>query len=218
MVGLTSKSTSWGSGVEVMGIGFVTYTLMPWEIRWEQSITRDLILAPQKYFVEFLNDALLRGDTKSRYDAYNIAAGGQAPWMSRNEIRQRENMNPIPGLDGILQPLNMSEVGQLEAIPAPTIDNAHYEQLLYEAAGRVIRKEKAAMTKAAKKGGDWIQAVEDFYITHAEFVAQTLRISIERAGQWVQAQMAELQYGPDMMADWETRRVADLVALVKEVL
>ena len=54
------------------------------------------------YFAEFKVDGLLRGDIKSRYDAYAVAR--QNTWMSANEIRALENMNPIPGGDAYENP------------------------------------------------------------------------------------------------------------------
>lgn len=116
MIGETTKETSWGSGIEQMSIGYVTYTLLPWLKRWEQRIAHSLILDTRRYFCEFSVDALLRGTTRERYEAYQIAAGGNAPWMSRNEIRQLENLNPLPDLDEMLTPLNMG--GAAEQPPA----------------------------------------------------------------------------------------------------
>ena len=48
-------------------------------------------------FAEFDVRGLLRGDIKSRYDAYNLAI--RTGWMSRNEVRRLENLNPVDGLD-----------------------------------------------------------------------------------------------------------------------
>lgn len=224
MVGLTSKSTSWGSGIEQMSIGFVTYTLMPWIVRWQQAITRDLILAPQTYFVEFVVDALLRGDTLARYNAYQIARNNG--WLNVDEIRQRENMNPLPDGQGqvYLQPLNMQPVGapltddarQLDgSTPAASgIDTAHVRAIVREAAARVVRKEVAALTKAQKRG-DFAAEVNEFYTGHIETVKQTLAVSDEIAVRWVNAQRDEIMMsGPESMADWETRRVPALVGLV----
>lgn len=113
MVGSTAKVTSWGSGIEQLGIGFVTYTLLPWMTRWEQVIRRDLLLDKRGRFAEHVVTALLRGDQKSRYEAYAI--GRTNGWLSANDIRRLENMNPIPGGDTYLQPLNMTPAGQNSA-------------------------------------------------------------------------------------------------------
>jgi hypothetical protein len=69
----------------------------PWAVRWEEAITRDLIVDDEKYFAEFLLTALLRGDNAARSAYYtqrfNIGT------ISRNEIRALENENPIEGGD-----------------------------------------------------------------------------------------------------------------------
>lgn len=223
MVGLTSKTTSWGSGIEQMSIGFVTYTLMPWLIRWKQAISRDLILAPDIYFADFIIEGLLRGDIGSRYSAYAI--GRQWGWLSINDIRRFENMNPIVNGDDYLQPLNMAPAGDVtqgsQAVewPGITIDGAggHYRLLAEEAAGRVVRKEVAAMTRAAKFADSpaaWNEAVATFYADHILFVAQTMRMPVEQAAAYVEANRRELAAnGPETMNDWTSRRVAELANL-----
>ena len=102
MIGSTAKVTSWGSGIEQLSIGFVTYTLLPWLRRWEQAIRRDLIGNKRRYFAEHNVDGLVRGDIKARYEAYSI--GRQMKWLSANDVRRLENMNPIPGGDAYENP------------------------------------------------------------------------------------------------------------------
>lgn len=105
------------SNIEHLGLEFVIYTMLAWFTRWEQAIKRDLILSPRTYFAEFLVDGLLRGDIKTRYEAYAI--GRQWGWLSQNDIRRLENMNPIAGGDTYLTPLNMLPADQqAEAIEA----------------------------------------------------------------------------------------------------
>jgi len=96
------------SNIEHQSLEFVTRTLLPWLKRIEDSANRDLFgpLERGKYFVKFNMDALLRGDIKSRYEAYQIAIGGNngPGWMSRNDVRLLEDMNPKDGLDEIYSP------------------------------------------------------------------------------------------------------------------
>ncbi|QLQ11171.1 MAG: phage portal protein [Nocardioidaceae bacterium] len=117
MIGDTEKATSWGTGIEQQSIGFVTYTLRPWLTCIESAISS---LLPRGQFAKFNVDALLRGDTKSRNDAYTQARN--AGWMSVNEIRSLEDMPPIPDGDNYLQPLNMGPLGSdpLAAKEAPS--------------------------------------------------------------------------------------------------
>lgn len=100
------------SNIEYQSIEFVVHTLRPWLVRWEQAILTQLFTAEERkqYFAEFLVDGLLRGDMKSRYDAY--AVGRSNGWLSADDIRALENMNPLPEKKGeiYLVPLNMVPV------------------------------------------------------------------------------------------------------------
>ena len=64
----------------------------------------------QEYTVEFLVDAIVRGDIQTRFNAYAIAR--QWGWLSVDEIRAKENMNPLPDGSGkiYLSPLNMAVI------------------------------------------------------------------------------------------------------------
>ena len=94
MVGDLDKSSF--SNIEQQSLEFVKYTLDPWVIRWEQSLQRSLLLPGEKgkYFIKLNVDGLLRGDYQSRMNGY--AVGRQNGWFSANDIREMENMNPIP--------------------------------------------------------------------------------------------------------------------------
>ena len=117
MIGDLSKATF--SNIEHQALEFVVHTLRPWLVRWEQAILRDLFTEPDQetHFVEFLVDGLLRGDTQSRYNAY--AVGRQWGWLSANDIRRLENLNPIEqGGDDYFQPLNMASMTQDKTVKA----------------------------------------------------------------------------------------------------
>ena len=98
MVGDLEKSSF--SNIEQQSLEFVKYTLDPWVIRWEQSLQRSLLLPGEKgkYFIKLNVDGLLRGDYQSRMNGY--AVGRQNGWFSANDIREMENMNPIPDEQG----------------------------------------------------------------------------------------------------------------------
>ena len=98
MVGDLEKSSF--NNIEQQSLEFVKYTLNPWVVRWEQSLQKALFSpAEQKrYFVKFNLDGLMRGDYKSRMEGYSI--GRQNGWLSANDIREMENMNPIPEEEG----------------------------------------------------------------------------------------------------------------------
>jgi HK97 family phage portal protein len=99
------------SNIESQQISYLQQTLMPWVRRWEQELTKKLIVEDDIY-VEFLAEEILRGNTSDRYDAYKVAR--ESGWLSVNEIRQRENLNPIPDGDTYIQPLNFTTMGSEE--------------------------------------------------------------------------------------------------------
>lgn len=111
----TEKSTSWGTGIEQQGIGFVVYTMRPWLVRVEQRLSR--LLQPQAVYAKYSVEGLLRGDTAARYAAYSV--GRQWGWLSVDEIRRLEDMPPLPDGNGTqyISPLNMAPVG---SEPTPT--------------------------------------------------------------------------------------------------
>lgn len=113
MIGHPTNTMTYASA-EQLFLAFATYTIRPWCVRLEQSMNRYLI--PKKdrgtLFFEFNLAGLLRGDTKSMYEAFNIAHNGG--WLNVDEIRALINMNSLPEGKGklYLQPLNMVEVGK----------------------------------------------------------------------------------------------------------
>lgn len=110
----TDRSTSWGSGIEQQGIGFVVYTLRPWLTRFEQRISR--IIRPAETYAQYSVEGLLRGDSAQRAAFYtsmwNIGV------YSTNDIRRLENQPPVTGGDVRYRPLNMGELG----LPDPATD------------------------------------------------------------------------------------------------
>jgi hypothetical protein len=83
------------SNIEHQAIEYVTYTMTPWFVKWEQTCNSKLLLPFERntFFFEFLVDALLRGDSASRASFYKELFYMGA--MSPNDIREKENLNPI---------------------------------------------------------------------------------------------------------------------------
>jgi len=105
-VGLLDQATN--NNIEHQALEFVTDTLMPWIVMWEQAIKRDLLTDPNLYAHHNVA-GLLRGDLKSRYESY--AQARNWGWLSVNDIRRLENLNPIANGDIYLEPLNMVPSG-----------------------------------------------------------------------------------------------------------
>jgi phage portal protein, HK97 family len=98
MVGDLEKSSF--SNIEQQSLEFVKYTLDPWVVRLEQALKKSLLLPEEKktHFIKFNVDGLLRGDYQSRMNGYAI--GRQNGWLSTNDIRELEELNPIPPEEG----------------------------------------------------------------------------------------------------------------------
>lgn len=88
------------SNIEHQSIDYVVYTLTPWLSRFEQAITKDLLLPSEQdiYFPRFNVDGLLRGDYASRSSGY--ASGISNGYLSPNDVRRLENMDLIPAEKG----------------------------------------------------------------------------------------------------------------------
>lgn len=101
------------NNIEHQSLEFIIYTMLPWAKRIEENINLQLLNREQRkagYFAEFKMDVFLRGDMAARATAY--AQGRQWGWLSVNDIRRLENMNPIPNGDIYLTPANMYEAGK----------------------------------------------------------------------------------------------------------
>lgn len=107
------------SNIEMQSIEYVQDCLMSIFARWQQALSRDLLLEEERgeFFFEFMPDALLKGDIKSRYEAY--AVGLMNGWLSDNDIRDKENMNRVEGGDQYFRPLNLSPLDAPAAAPEP---------------------------------------------------------------------------------------------------
>jgi HK97 family phage portal protein len=97
------------TNIEESNLEYVT-ALTPPATRIEQQIKKDII-GKGPFFSEHLFDSLLRGKTLDRYNAYRIATNGAA-WMNSDDVRERENMTPLPDGKGqiYLAPLNSAPV------------------------------------------------------------------------------------------------------------
>jgi len=120
MVGHPTNTMTFASAEQIF-LAFTMFTIRPWCVRLEQSMNRWLLSAKDrpKLFFEFNLSGLLRGDIKSRYEAYRV--GRELGWLNADEIRAWENMNPLPDGKGkvYLQPLNLGELGAEPPEPEP---------------------------------------------------------------------------------------------------
>jgi len=148
---------STNNNIEHQGIEYHTDTLWPWQVRWEQEFNRKLIPSLERnlQFVEFMPDAVLRGDIASRYAAYAI--GRQWGWLSADDVRDKENMNPLPNESGqiYLVPMNMAPANRINDLidaqvrpdPAPAPSGGR-DAVDPEAVAAALRKDIETITEA----------------------------------------------------------------------
>lgn len=230
---------------QVFALQLVTQCFRPMAIRFEQPMERDLILErdEERLFIEFLLDALLRGDLKARAQFYQLAI--LAGWMTRNEAREKENMDPGPEeLDEFWQPTNIGVAGDTDededddgATPnrrnratAPRRNSAQVAArfgvratlMALEVAGRLVRKEVTLVEKAAKKyaqdGAGWSAWIQQFYGSdeYAREVASTLKIPLNVAREYAARQglaLAQSTVGVSIVESWPDTIAPDLAAL-----
>ena len=176
------------SNIEEQSIEFVVHTMRPWFVLWEEEYMRMLLRADEReeYFFQFDVDALMRGDIGKRYAAY--AQGKQWGWLSTNDIRDKENLNPVDGGDLYMVPLNMipaQDAGKVPATPPnpppnrqiyrSRLENA-FRNIFVDAAGRVIRKETKAIRQSLKKhqNGDFEAFLAEFYREMPDYVQKQM--------------------------------------------
>ena len=101
MAGYSDKAATYASA-EQMFLAHVVHTLSPWYERIEQSAECNLLNEKEVadgYFVKFNAAGLMRGSHKDRseYFAKALGAGGSPAWMTQDEVRALEELNPMGG-------------------------------------------------------------------------------------------------------------------------
>lgn len=124
MIGHTEKVTSWGTGIEQQMIAFLTFALKPYLVRIEQAVRKSLIAPEQQriLYAEFNLEGLLRADSTGRATLYSVMASNGI--YTRNEIRARENLPPLPGGDSLTVQVNLIPIEMLGKTPQPANDPA----------------------------------------------------------------------------------------------
>lgn len=208
LIGETEKTSTYAS-VEQFNIMFATFCIMPRLVLFEQAVQRQLIFSSY-YFSKFSMGALLRGDTAARYGAYQIAI--QNGWMSQNDVRIAEDMNPIEDGDSYWRPMNWSRLGDIQDSKAPAGDSTSEEDqttdsttttgqsvrderfyaLAAAGAERIVRREKASIERMMDRDCN-AEEFREFYRDHADWIASVLRIPKDRARAYCDRRSQNLQ-------------------------
>lgn len=102
-----SDKTSTYASAEQFFIQHVRHTLDPWYVNFEQSANLHLLTKEERqegYYTKLVSNGLMRGDSKDRSDFYN--KGRTGGWLTINDIRELEEMDPVEGGDDPFVPLN----------------------------------------------------------------------------------------------------------------
>ena len=167
------------SNIEQQQLDYLNSALRAWLVRWEDAVLTQLLLPEERatLYAEHLVDAILRGDIAARYAAY--AVGRQWGWLSANDVRERENLNPVDGGDQYLVPLNMVPAGQPAAWPAGNEDEDEPERAA--AALRYARALRGRGTEVRRRIAD----------QYAEKIAEADRAIAEAEQRAVEKLVAE---------------------------
>lgn len=217
------------NNAEHQSLEFVKFHLMPWLVNLEKSLERDLLTEDERdagYFIRFNTGALLRGDTKTRADAHR--SGILTGWLTRNEARALEDLDPLEGLDEPLTPLNMAAGADPGAdaesdTEIPTMDET---QRSASALGPVVADVAARIARAEERELKKARDLEDalaLYGPDAELralivrtVAPLLRSAGIELDGWTEAHIAsateELRHcGTEKVLErWRTLRAAEI--------
>ncbi len=175
MVGSDTRTSH--ASLEAENASYLDNTLEPWLVSFEFECFDKLLTEKQKrsdeYYFEFLRSAILRPDTKARYDIYG--KGIQWGILSPNECRALENLERRDDEDGdkYLSPKNMRLGDENKEKEDNNEENNRYtgslnshKKLLATAANKLLRWEASAVQRAAKKPDKFISTIEEFYNKH----------------------------------------------------
>jgi HK97 family phage portal protein len=184
MLGIMDKASY--ASIEQTNLEFYQNCVQGWVTKVEQEATRKLFLERERptHEVKLNMDQQLRSSTTERYAAHATAIN--AGFLTVNEARAKENLQPVKGGDTLRVPLNMGPADQKPAPANPAPDKTAARSLIEDAARRLLVKEGKALTRAAKKfagkPAELRQWAETWYAGHRALVARILAPAIRAAG------------------------------------
>ena len=126
MVGHSDKSATFASS-EAFFSAHVKHTLAPWHRAWTQRLDEMLLDGSGPLFAEFDTRYLVAGSTADRAQwARTMVEMGV---YTRNEVRDEEGKDPLPGLDEPLTPMNMTQGDEPVDEPKDPEDDKQAKQI-----------------------------------------------------------------------------------------
>lgn len=158
------------------------HTMTPWAERWEASIESELLLEGDDIEVEFDFANLMRGDAASRASYYQ--SGIQNGWLTRNEARIAENLNPLEGLDEPLRPLNMVEESNAEDVELDAEQTEDPAQEATEPSDEAVARLRALVDSSAERWARRIARAGRVEEKDLMLIAQSLAVPLEQVRDW----------------------------------
>jgi len=186
MIGDLDRATF--SNIEQQSLEFVMHTMTPWAERWEASIESELLLEGDDIEVEFDFANLMRGDAASRASYYQ--SGIQNGWLTRNEARIAENLNPLEGLDEPLRPLNMVEESTAEDVALDTEQAEDPAQEVTEPSDEAAARLRALIDSSAERWARRIARAGRVEEKDLALIAQSLAVPLDRVSVWAMASVS----------------------------
>jgi len=243
MIGSAIEHGMTYANVEQSDLAFLKHTMLPWLVRWEQAIGRDLVVQPEpaggtRLYAKFAVEGLLRADSTTRAQFYSTMLSAKV--YTRNEVRELEDMNPIEGGDEIDEPAPPPQF----APPEPGRDEEDDEDddrkgivraWVADCATRLANHEIGVLASRVDKAAKDRTRFNTFVTQHwqgtfLEYFDRTVsrlftscrpRVSSEcLAGEIAGSAVAHLvTYDPsDVLARWKKTRAADLAAKLSDAL
>ncbi len=221
------------SNIEQQSLEFLSQTLRPWLVLIEQAIVRDMIIPTfgpgSGIFVQFNTDSILRTDTLARFTAYRT--GIEMGILSRNEVRAKENMNPVDGGDTFVISQNTRSTdedggGSAEFDDGDDEAAAFSMQALADDAGRrIANAEMEQLTKRAKHAASDRQRfnawVVDLFSDKRDYNATVLAPLMSETGETIdaiadsgQVEWTTAANCTKVLKKWESSRANEVAAMI----
>ncbi len=209
MVGHHKQAKGWAT-VEAHGTNHVVHCLLAWYVRIEQEAARKLLGDDGRYIAEHVVQGLMRGDFQARTEGY--AKGISAGWLSPNDVRELENLNPIPGeegdmyyMQGAMAPLErLAEAPKLApeppTLPASPVDEEEQEP-----------KDEETEARAATPDASLLAALGEVLVAASRPVIAKERLAVVRA-------VKRHDRDPEALVRWVRRFYAEQVEYAGQML
>ena len=157
MIGDLSRAT-W-SNFEQQQLQYFTQCIRPWCVNLEQELTVKLVSSMERtqQHIEFVTEGFLQADIEKR-GAYYVQAVSNG-WMTLNEVRQRENLPPLPGGDVARVPLNTEALAATPPVEDDELVEPQGRKLvvmaalrdgLEDASARIVRRQTQGRLTATR--------------------------------------------------------------------